>query len=319
MFAQSYGQLLVARAVVGLGEAGYGSVGAAMVATHFPQRMRGGLLGGFFASASVGSVLGVVLGGVIAARFGWQAAFGVVGIPGLFFALIYLFVRDYQHGRSRRGHCPDRAVANTRRDGSFDPWVADGALGLRRRGRASDRAVCAMVVAAKFSQSLLRNRARQSRDPSRIRGARRGSRQPCARHCRRSRRCSRPGGKFIVVAILSLLSMVTLMLAFGGGHIGLSPDASEPVSPDPARRLPCNLHGWPGRGHRDRRHSPRRPIDRRVDTVARAEPVRSRGWTVHRGVVVRCDRAGERARADTACLHHRGGGVRGGAERLPGR
>ena len=47
MFAQSYVQLLLARAVVGLGEAGYGSVGAAMVAAHFPQRMRGGLLGGF--------------------------------------------------------------------------------------------------------------------------------------------------------------------------------------------------------------------------------------------------------------------------------
>ena len=49
------------------------SVGAAMVATHFPQRMRSGLLGGFFASASVGSVLGVVLGGVIATRF-WLAS-----------------------------------------------------------------------------------------------------------------------------------------------------------------------------------------------------------------------------------------------------
>src|SRR5947207_10206473 len=59
MFSQSYGQLLAARAVVGLGEAGYGSVGAAMVAAHFPQRMRGGLLGGFFASAPVGSFPGV--------------------------------------------------------------------------------------------------------------------------------------------------------------------------------------------------------------------------------------------------------------------
>jgi MFS family permease len=96
MFAQNYVQLLAARAVVGLGEAGYGSVGAAMVATHFPQRMRGGLLGGFFASASVGSVLGVILGGVIAARWGWQAAFGIVGIPGLVLALTYLFVRDYK-------------------------------------------------------------------------------------------------------------------------------------------------------------------------------------------------------------------------------
>src|SRR5262249_58448798 len=96
MFAQNYAQLLSARAVVGLGEAGYGSVGAAMVATHFPQRLRAGLLGGFFASASVGSVLGVVLGGVIATHFGWHAAFGVVGIPGVVIALGYLFVRDYR-------------------------------------------------------------------------------------------------------------------------------------------------------------------------------------------------------------------------------
>src|SRR6516225_1857473 len=101
MFAQSYGQLFAARALVGLGEAGYGSVGAAMVATHFPQRMRGGLLGGFFASASIGSVLGVILGGVIATRFGWQAAFGVVGIPGLILALMYLFVRDYKTTQAR--------------------------------------------------------------------------------------------------------------------------------------------------------------------------------------------------------------------------
>ncbi len=82
MWARSYGALLAARATVGLGEAGYGSVGAALIASHFPSRMRGALLAGFFASASVGSVLGVMLGGVIAAKWGWQAAFGVVGVPG---------------------------------------------------------------------------------------------------------------------------------------------------------------------------------------------------------------------------------------------
>jgi predicted MFS family arabinose efflux permease len=96
MWARSYGQLLAARAMVGLGEAGYGSVGAALIASHFPARMRGALLAGFFASASVGSVLGVMLGGVIAAKWGWQAAFGVVGVPGLILALLYLKVRDYR-------------------------------------------------------------------------------------------------------------------------------------------------------------------------------------------------------------------------------
>lgn len=96
MWARSYGVLVAARATVGLGEAGYGSVGAALIASHFPDRMRGALLAGFFASASVGSVLGVMLGGVIAARWGWQAAFGVVGVPGLLLALLYLKVRDYE-------------------------------------------------------------------------------------------------------------------------------------------------------------------------------------------------------------------------------
>jgi predicted MFS family arabinose efflux permease len=96
MWARSYAQLLTLRAVVGVGEAGYGSVGAALIASHFPSRMRGALLAGFFASASVGSVLGVMLGGLIAARWGWQAAFGVVGVPGLVLALLYLKVRDYR-------------------------------------------------------------------------------------------------------------------------------------------------------------------------------------------------------------------------------
>jgi predicted MFS family arabinose efflux permease len=96
MFTRNYSQLLAARATVGLGEAGYGSVGAALIASHFPTRMRSALLAAFFASASVGSVLGVMLGGLIATRWGWQAAFGVVGFPGLLLALLYLKVRDYR-------------------------------------------------------------------------------------------------------------------------------------------------------------------------------------------------------------------------------
>jgi predicted MFS family arabinose efflux permease len=96
MFTRNYSTLFAARAMVGLGEAGYGSVGAALIATHFPPRLRARLLAAFFAAASIGSVLGVLLGGVIAARWGWQAAFGVVGVPGLVLALLYLKVRDYK-------------------------------------------------------------------------------------------------------------------------------------------------------------------------------------------------------------------------------
>ena len=96
MFTRNYAQLFAARAMVGVGETGYGSVGAALIASLFPRRLRATLMGAFFAAASVGSVLGVLLGGVIAARWGWQAAFGVVGVPGLVLALLYVFVPDYK-------------------------------------------------------------------------------------------------------------------------------------------------------------------------------------------------------------------------------
>jgi MFS family permease len=96
-FAGSYVQLFAARGLVGLGEAAYGTVGAALIATLFPVRMRSSVLGAFFLAGILGSVLGVVLGGVIAQRWGWQAGFGVVGVPGLLLAFVFLFiVRDYK-------------------------------------------------------------------------------------------------------------------------------------------------------------------------------------------------------------------------------
>ncbi len=95
-FAGRYSQLLGARGLVGLGEAGYGTVGVALLATLFPPRLRSTVLGAFLAAGMFGSVLGVVLGGVIAERWGWQAGFGAVGVPGLALAFVFLFVaRDY--------------------------------------------------------------------------------------------------------------------------------------------------------------------------------------------------------------------------------
>lgn len=95
--ARNFGQLFAARAAVGVGEAGYGPAGAAMLATAFPKRWRNTVLAAFLAGGPLGAVLGVVLGGAIAARWGWQAAFGAVGLPGIALALLYLVtVRDYK-------------------------------------------------------------------------------------------------------------------------------------------------------------------------------------------------------------------------------
>ncbi len=108
MFTAGFSQLFAARALVGAGETGYGSVGAALISTLFPKRLRSTVLGAFFAAGSLGSVLGVFLGGVIAAHWGWKAAFGVVGVPGLALALLYLFVPDYK----TVAMAPERSPAN---------------------------------------------------------------------------------------------------------------------------------------------------------------------------------------------------------------
>ena len=95
-FADSYAQLMGARSVVGLGEAAYGTVGMALLASLFPVRMRSTVCGAFLAAGMLGSVAGVMLGGFIAERWGWQAGFGAVGIPGLVLAFLFLLiVRDY--------------------------------------------------------------------------------------------------------------------------------------------------------------------------------------------------------------------------------
>jgi MFS transporter, Spinster family, sphingosine-1-phosphate transporter len=59
-FARNYGQLLAARGFIGLGEAGYGPAGGAILASASPARLRATVIGGFLSAASVSSVLGVV-------------------------------------------------------------------------------------------------------------------------------------------------------------------------------------------------------------------------------------------------------------------
>lgn len=95
MLASTYAILLAFRAIIGIGEAGYGNAGSALLAHHFPPNRRSTVVGGFYFANSLGSLLGIVLGGIISARWGWQAGFGIVGIPGLIIALFVLLIRDY--------------------------------------------------------------------------------------------------------------------------------------------------------------------------------------------------------------------------------
>jgi MFS family permease len=93
--AQDYGQMFVARFLVGVGEAAYGSVGIAVVLSVFPRHLRATLTGAFMAGGMFGSVLGMALGGAIAAQVGWRWAFVGMALFGLVLAAICpLVVRE---------------------------------------------------------------------------------------------------------------------------------------------------------------------------------------------------------------------------------
>jgi MFS family permease len=87
----SYGEMLLARAFVGVGEAAYGSVGIAVVLSIFPARLRATLTAAFMAGGAFGSVLGMALGGTVAAHLGWRAAFGAMAALGIVLLVVYRF------------------------------------------------------------------------------------------------------------------------------------------------------------------------------------------------------------------------------------
>ncbi|MFH0787898.1 MAG: MFS transporter, partial [Pseudomonadota bacterium] len=95
-FTANFSQLLFTRFLVGMGEAGYIPVGSSLISALFPQRLRSTLIGIFFGAGAVGAAFGVMLGGWIAFHYGWRHAFGIVAIPGLIFAILFFFIRDYR-------------------------------------------------------------------------------------------------------------------------------------------------------------------------------------------------------------------------------
>ncbi|MBI3298518.1 MAG: MFS transporter [Elusimicrobia bacterium] len=92
--ARGYGQLFAARALVGVGESGYGAVSPSFVAEHFPKERRGGVLALFSMAIPVGSALGYLVGGWIGGRWGWRTACVAAGAPGLLLALLAMRLRD---------------------------------------------------------------------------------------------------------------------------------------------------------------------------------------------------------------------------------
>ncbi|HKO04572.1 MAG TPA: MFS transporter [Candidatus Acidoferrales bacterium] len=90
--------LLVARALVGIGEAAYAPAAQSMISGDFPQQLRGRALAVFAAAMLVGGGAGQALGGILGDTSAWRWAFAIVGIPGIVLALAALRLDDPLRG-----------------------------------------------------------------------------------------------------------------------------------------------------------------------------------------------------------------------------
>jgi len=87
-FAGNFWHLALARMGVGIGEAGGTPPATAMIADIFPPKRRALALGIYTTGISLGILIGFILGGFIAERYGWRVGFFVAGAPGLLIAVI---------------------------------------------------------------------------------------------------------------------------------------------------------------------------------------------------------------------------------------
>jgi MFS family permease len=98
--AASYGQLMLARGVLGVGEASYATLAPALLGDFFRRERRNRALTVFYVAIPLGAALGFILGASIAAAHGWRMAFFVVGLPGLAVALAALAIPEPRRGAS---------------------------------------------------------------------------------------------------------------------------------------------------------------------------------------------------------------------------
>lgn len=97
--AQNFGQLLLARIGVGVGEAGCTPAAHSLISDMVPVERRASAIAFYGLGISIGSLVGMILGGFLADTIGWRRAFLFVGAPGvLLAAFVWFALRDPRRG-----------------------------------------------------------------------------------------------------------------------------------------------------------------------------------------------------------------------------
>jgi predicted MFS family arabinose efflux permease len=92
--AKGYRSLLGIRALVGIGEAGYGPVAPTIINDYYSENVRSRILSIYYIGTPLGSAIGLMSGGILGQHYGWRTAFLVAAVPGLILALLALFMKE---------------------------------------------------------------------------------------------------------------------------------------------------------------------------------------------------------------------------------
>jgi MFS family permease len=99
--ARNFGQLLLGRVAVGIGEAGCSPPAYSLISDYFEPKRRSTALAIYSMGIHGGVFVGLMLGGQVAKLYGWRTAFFVCGVPGILLALIVrLTLREPPRGFS---------------------------------------------------------------------------------------------------------------------------------------------------------------------------------------------------------------------------
>ncbi len=97
--AANYAQLLLVRVGVGVGEAGFMAPASSILGDHFTRERRAFATSMMMLGVPVGALIGASTGGIIAQSLGWRWAFVIMGVPGIFIALlVWLTLREPPRG-----------------------------------------------------------------------------------------------------------------------------------------------------------------------------------------------------------------------------
>ncbi len=102
--ALSFHQLLVARAVTGIGEAGYGTVAPSVISDLFKRERRSRMLSFFYVTMPLGAAIGFIVGGSVEEK--WHYAFFLGGAPGIVLGLLSFFLPEPERGAMDGGVKP---------------------------------------------------------------------------------------------------------------------------------------------------------------------------------------------------------------------